>query len=71
MSTLLTTEEVAALAGVAASSVRSKMRRAGVQSAARAPGRAGASLWDDEQVREALAGAQGRWPDRLVPPSLG
>jgi len=64
MSTLLTTEEVAALAGVAAASVGSKMRRAGVTPAARAPGRAGASLWDAERVRAALAGARGRWPDR-------
>lgn len=63
MSALLTTEEVAELAGVAAPSVRSKMRRAGVQPAARATGRAGASLWDNEQVRAALAAAQGRWPE--------
>lgn len=63
MRTLLTTEEVAALAGINASSVGSKLRRAGVTPAARAPGRAGASLWDAEKVRAALAAARGRWPD--------
>jgi len=59
---VLTTEQVADLAKIAPGSVRSKMRRAGVQPAAREPGRAGASLWNADQVRAALAAARGRWP---------
>ncbi len=65
MSDLLTTQEVADLAGIAAPSVSSKMRRGGVTPAARAPGRGGSSMWEAQQVAEALAAAGGRWPQKV------
>jgi len=65
VSDLLTTQEVADLAGIAAPSVDSKMRRGGVTPAARAPGRGGSSMWETQQVAEALAAARGRWPQKV------
>ena len=66
MSDLLTTQEVADLAGIAALSVDSKMRRGGVTPAARAPGRGGSSMWEAQRVAAVLAAARGRWPKKVV-----
>jgi len=65
VSDLLTTQEVADLAAIAAPSVSSKMRRGGVTPAARAPGRGGSSMWEAQQGAEALAAARGRWPKKV------
>jgi len=62
---LLSTHEVADLAGIAAPSVDSKMRRGGVTPAARAPGRGGSSMWEAQQVADVLAAARGRWPRKV------
>jgi len=65
VSDLLTTQEVADLAGIADPSVGSKMRRGGATPAARAPGRGGSSMWEARQVAAELAAARGRWPKKV------
>jgi hypothetical protein len=65
MTDLLSTQEVADLAGIAAPSVSSKMRRGGVTPAARAPGRGGSSMWEAQRVAAVLAAARGRWPKKV------
>lgn len=64
MEELLTTTQVAELAGVKITGVGRLLHRAGIRPVAREPGRAGQNLYDGAQVQAAVRARPGRWPDR-------